>query len=40
MDVDFDDDVVYARDRHTGRLKALVAIEVCFEGELRKIEDD
>lgn len=30
-DVLFDDDVVYARDRHTGRLKALVAIEVGFE---------
>lgn len=31
LDVDFDDDVVYARDRRTGRLKALVAIEVSFE---------
>ncbi|MFM8633911.1 MAG: hypothetical protein ACKOEX_03725 [Planctomycetia bacterium] len=31
VDVCFDDDVVYARDRHTGRLKALVAIEVSFE---------
>lgn len=30
-EVTFDDDVVYARDRHTGRLKALVAIEVSFE---------
>ena len=30
-DVDFDDDVVYARDRRSGRLKALVAIEVSFE---------
>ena len=30
-DVLFDDDVVYARDRHTGGLKALVAIEVSFE---------
>jgi type II secretory pathway pseudopilin PulG len=30
-DVTFDDDVVYARDRRTGSLKALVAIEVCFE---------
>jgi hypothetical protein len=29
--VDVDDDVVYARDRHTRRLKALVAIEVSFE---------
>jgi hypothetical protein len=26
-DVDFDDDVIYARDRRTRRLKALVAIE-------------
>jgi type II secretory pathway pseudopilin PulG len=31
LDVEFDDDVVYARDRRTGRLKALVAIEVSFE---------
>jgi hypothetical protein len=30
-DVDFDDDVIYARDRRTHRLKALVAIEVSFE---------
>ena len=30
-DVDFDDDVIYARDRRTRRLKALVAIEVGFE---------
>jgi hypothetical protein len=30
-DVDFDDDVVYARDRRSGRLKALVAVEVQFE---------
>lgn len=30
-DVDFDDDVIYARDRRTRRLKALVAIEVSFE---------
>jgi hypothetical protein len=30
-DVLFDDDVVYARDRHSGGLKALVAIEVSFE---------
>ena len=30
-DVAFDDDVVYARDRKTGGLKALVAIEVSFE---------
>ncbi|MBM4021863.1 MAG: hypothetical protein FJ284_06445 [Planctomycetes bacterium] len=31
LDVDFDDDVVYARDRRKGQLKALVAIEVSFE---------
>jgi hypothetical protein len=31
LDVDFDDDVVYARDRRSRRLKALVAIEVRFE---------
>ncbi len=31
VDVDFDDDVVYARDRRTRQLKALVAIEVSFE---------
>lgn len=31
LDVDFDDDVVYARDRRTRMLKALVAIEVRFE---------
>lgn len=30
-DVAFDDDVVYARDRRTGGLKALVAVEVSFE---------
>jgi len=30
-DVAFDDDVIYARDRKTGGLKALVAIEVSFE---------
>lgn len=30
-DVAFDDDVVYARDRKSGGLKALVAIEVSFE---------
>ena len=30
-DVTFDDDVVYARDRRSRRLKALVAIEVSFE---------
>ena len=30
-DVDFDDDVIYARDRRSRRLKALVAIEVSFE---------
>jgi hypothetical protein len=31
LDVDFEDDVVYARDRRSGRLKALVAIDVRFE---------
>ncbi|MFM9023913.1 MAG: hypothetical protein ACKON7_00980 [Planctomycetaceae bacterium] len=31
VDVTFDDDVVYARDRRSRRLKALVAIEVQFE---------
>lgn len=30
-DVEFDDDVVYARDRKSRCLKALVAIEVSFE---------
>jgi hypothetical protein len=30
-EVDFDDDVVYARDRKSRRLKALVAVEVSFE---------
>ena len=30
-DVSFDDDVLYARDRRTGSLKALVAIDVSFE---------
>ncbi len=31
VDVEFDDDVIYVRDRKSGRLKALVAIEVSFE---------
>jgi hypothetical protein len=31
VDIEFDDDVVYARERKTRRLKALVAIEVRFE---------
>lgn len=31
LDVDFNDDVVYARDRRNRLLKALVAIEVSFE---------
>jgi len=31
LDVDFDDDVVYAWDRRNRLLKALVAIEVSFE---------
>jgi len=30
-DIHFDDDVIYARERRTGSLKALVAIEVSFE---------
>ena len=40
-DVAFDDDVMYARDRKTGGLKALVAIEVCFEaieGGMEEVE--
>jgi hypothetical protein len=31
LEVNFEDDVVYARDRRSGRLKALVAIDVSFE---------
>lgn len=31
IDVQFDDDVVYARDRRSRRLKALVAVAVSFE---------
>ena len=31
IDVDFDDDVTYARDRRRGGLKALVAVDVQFE---------
>lgn len=31
LEVDFDDDVLYARDRRTRLLRALVAIEVRFE---------
>jgi hypothetical protein len=31
VDVDFDDDVLYVRDRRTRSLRALVAIEVRFE---------
>ena len=42
-DVDFDDDVIYARDRRTKRLKALVAIEVQFEavagGGMEEVEN-
>lgn len=30
-DIRFDDDVLYARERRTGILKALVAVEVSFE---------
>ena len=35
VDVDFDDDVFYARDRRSQGLKALVAIEVSFEAAKR-----
>ena len=42
-DVDFDDEVVYARDRRTRQLKALVAIEVMFEavvgGGMEEVEN-
>lgn len=31
MNCEFDDDVSFARDRHTGELRALVAITVSFE---------
>src|SRR5690606_31558471 len=31
VDCDFDDDVAYARDRHTGDLAALVAVTIRFE---------
>jgi hypothetical protein len=31
VNVDFDDDVLYVRDRRDRRLKALVAVEVSFE---------
>lgn len=31
VDVVFDDDVIYARDRRSRKLKALVAVEVSFE---------
>jgi len=40
LDVEFDDDVVYARDRRTGRLKALVAVEVSFEAVAGTIMDE
>ena len=43
VDVDFDDDVVYARDRRSRQLKALVAIEVSFEaiegGGMEEVEN-
>ena len=43
VDVGFDDDVVYARDRRTRQLKALVAIEVSFEavagGGMEEVEN-
>ncbi len=31
VDCDFDDDVTYARDRHSGRLSAFVATTISFE---------
>jgi hypothetical protein len=40
LDVEFDDDVVYARDRRRGQLKALVAIEVSFEAVEGTVMDD
>ena len=43
VDVSFDDDVVYARDRRSRQLKALVAIEVTFEavagGGMEEVEN-
>jgi hypothetical protein len=43
VDVTFDDDVVYARDRRSRQLKALVAIEVSFEavegGGMEEVEN-
>lgn len=30
VDVEFDDDVSFARDRHTGQLRALVAVTIKF----------
>ena len=43
IDVTFDDDVVYARDRRSRQLKALVAIEVQFEaivgGGMEEVEN-
>ena len=40
LDVAFDDDVVYARDRRRGQLKALVAIEVRFEAVEGSVMDE
>jgi hypothetical protein len=31
VNIDFDDDVSFARDRHTGELRALVAVTIGFE---------
>ena len=31
VDIDFDDDVQFARDRSTGKLRALVAVTIQFE---------
>ncbi len=40
LDVNFDDDVVYARDRRSGKLKALVAVEVSFEAVAGSVMDE
>jgi hypothetical protein len=40
LDVEFDDDVVYARDRRSGKLKALVAVEVSFEAVAGTVMDE
>ena len=40
--VDFEDDVVYARDRHSGQLSALVGVTISFEavegGDMEHVE--